>query len=255
MKKSWLTSAPFAHRGIHDNIDTPENTMPAFVKAMEAGYGIELDIHWTTDGNLIVFHDDNLLRMCGTNIKTKDIDTKRLSDYRLLGTTITPPLLKDVLKAVDGKVGLIIEVKMTPSVKTTMKLLFELLDDYNGNYCIESFDPFVLTWLKKNRPEVMRGQLASAENANKNMLTSFLSKLPFARKNQPNFIAYDIKSLPNKYVDKFMSANPDVLLITWTVKDTHELNAALTYADNYIFENIDPSKIILNSGDGTVENI
>ena len=54
----------YAHRGLHGP-GVPENSLAAFRRAAEAGYGAELDVHLTRDGRLVVIHDGDLERMCG----------------------------------------------------------------------------------------------------------------------------------------------------------------------------------------------
>lgn len=240
MEKSVLTITPYAHRGLHDNIDIPENSIPAFERAVDAGYGIELDVRLTSDGEIVVFHDDNTQRLCNINARIEDIVSTDLYKFKLLGTEYTPPLLRDVLNVISGKIPLLVEVKFTLKTPTLMKKLFELLDSYKGFYSVESFNPLVLSWLKSKRPEVMRGQLASYFDNCKTPHLLLLKALFFAKFNKPHFIAYKIEDLPNKYVDNYLKREPRTLIISWTIKNKEQQDKALKYSDNFIFENIRP---------------
>ena len=151
----------FAHRGLHDNKEVPENSMAAFRKAVEHGYGIEFDIRMTRDRKIVVFHDDSLKRMCGADKRVEELDFGQLS-LPLLGTGEKIPALADLLALVDGKVPLLIEYKSSPfgvDVKDFCEKADELLTNYKGPYMIESFDCRVPEWFRRNRPEVLRGQL------------------------------------------------------------------------------------------------
>ena len=151
---------PIAHRGFHEDANSPENSIPAFKRAVERGYGIELDLHLLSDGSLAVFHDDTLLRMTGEEGCVKDLTQEDLKNYRLGGTEHTIPTFVQVLKLVQGEVPLIIELKSEDNVPELCKATLDALDAYQGDFVIESFDPRVLMWLKKNAPEITRGQLS-----------------------------------------------------------------------------------------------
>ena len=99
----------WAHRGLHDKKrGIPENSFPAFRAAIEAGDGIELDVHLTKDGQLVVFHDDTFERICGRRGRVEDTSYEEMQKYRLAETKERIPLLSEVLQLVDGKVPLLI---------------------------------------------------------------------------------------------------------------------------------------------------
>ena len=146
-RTSLLTQIFYAHRGLFDNEgDAPENSMKAFQKAVDAGYGIEMDIQLTKDAQLIVFPDATLKRMCGVHGKVCDYTWEELSSMKLKNSEEKIPLVSEVLQLVNGKVPLIIEYKMYQSSKRLCEIGNELLSRYNGAYCIESFHPHVLMW-------------------------------------------------------------------------------------------------------------
>ena len=151
----------WAHRGLHDiKKGIPENSIPAFQAAIEAGYGIELDVHLTKDGKLVVFHDDDFRRICGEKGKVEETDYARMRTYRLSRTGEKIPLLSEVLRLVDGKVPLLIEVKLPSADTEVCRRLDEELQGYRGKYMVQSFNSLVLRWMKKHRNEIPRGQLS-----------------------------------------------------------------------------------------------
>lgn len=200
----------FAHRGFHYVDEIPENSMTAFRRAKELGYGIELDIQLTKDQVIVVHHDYDLLRTCGVKKKICDLTYQELCGYCLMGTKERIPRFVDVLREIDGDVPLLIELKMETFNTRLCKLAARALDCYQGLYCMESFHPYALYWFRKYRPKVIRGQLSEQffrekERKNipayfivKNLLTNFITK--------PDFIAYHYKyknCLPLRICRKF----------------------------------------------------
>ncbi len=237
MKKntSWLTSTVVAHRGLHNNKDIPENSLSAFANAIDKGYGIEFDVWLTDDGALIVHHDPKLKRTCGKNIKTTQIDSSRLEEYKLMGTQHSIPTFEQTLDLVNGKVNLVIEIKPTSRVEETCAKIWNTLKDYGGNYCIESFDPRVVRWWAENHPEIILGQLCDWYAFHKIMVRTW-RQYRFV-----DFLAVSIKNLPSKYYAKIRKLNPDMIIVTWTVRTAQHLELATKYADNFIFETNDKS--------------
>lgn len=187
----WL----YAHRGLHDNTgEAPENSLRAFELAVEKGYGIELDVQLTKDGVPIVFHDYNLKRSCKADIKVGDQNYKELEKFHLFNSKEKIPKLSEVLSLVDGKVPFIIELKIPLGAGKLCRAVTELLKDYKGVYCIESFNPFGLIWYRFHNPKVVRGQLSTdfiREKVKGNAVQYFVLKhllLNFLTK--PDFIAY-----------------------------------------------------------------
>lgn len=233
----------YAHRGLHDNEgDAPENTLAAFQKAVDRGYGIELDVQVTGDGQVVVAHDFNLERICGVN---RDIDTityAELQRYPIFGSKETVPLFADVLKLVDGRVPLIVELKYKNSRSLVCELADRLLRRYQGIYCVESFHPAALLWYRLNRPEVCRGQLSSnfpkhdgqrmpVHYAMRHLLTNFATA--------PDFIAYDCrdKNAVSLMLCRNLYGCPAV---AWTVKSAEQLKECQDSFDYFIFEGFEP---------------
>lgn len=148
----------YAHRGLHDKEHgIPENSLAAFRLAAEHGYGAELDVHLTRDGRLAVIHDDSLLRTAGADVKASQLTAAQLGKYRLEGTDEKIPFLEEVLPLFQGKSPLIVELKVEGNAAALAKATCDLLDQYQVDYCIESFHPLAVRWLKKHRARRVPG--------------------------------------------------------------------------------------------------
>lgn len=232
----FLKGKLIAHRGLFNNI-VPENSVEAFKLAIEKGYIIELDLHILKDNNIIVFHDDNLLRMTGLNKNIKDCTYDEIKNLKLKNTDNHIPLFNDVLELVYGKVPLLIELKHDVKVGKLEKETMKYLKKYKGEYAIMSFNPFTLLYFKKEYSNIIRGQLAYDLNDKKiNFIKKFLIKnMCFNFITKPDFIAYGIDSMPSKVIEIFRKKG---LTIGWTVKNKKDLEKARLYFDNFICESI-----------------
>ena len=72
-----LLDPPVAHRGLWSPKGAPENSLAAFEAAVDGGFGIELDVRLSSDGEVMVFHDAGLERMCGTQGRLADRTASR----------------------------------------------------------------------------------------------------------------------------------------------------------------------------------
>lgn len=236
--KTWLVEYPIAHRGLHTD-EMPENSLGAFQNAIDNGYPIELDVHLTCDGTVVVFHDDSLARVTNKDGYVKNLTKDTLKDYSLFGTKYTIPTFKEVLDLVAGQVPILIEVKNTGKVGELESTLLKILKDYTGEYAIQSFNPYVLEWFKKNAPQIARGQLAGYFKGEK---LSFIKKFALKRMllnkkiSCPDFISYDARNVPNRFVKKYKK----LPLLVWCVRSQDEYLKKVKYCDNIIFENFEP---------------
>ena len=240
----------YAHRGLHDDA-SPENSLSAFQKAVDHGYGMELDVRLTKDRQMVVMHDGNLLRMCGVDRHVKAVTLDEFRRCRLLGTLESPPTLDEVLSAVDGKTPLIIEMKSDgPQSKQLPPQLYRRMQSYGGMWCVESFDPRLICWFKRHAPHVIRGQLAFdparlgdrehrgfAFWCGARMLMNFLSR--------PDFVAYAYESEGN-YSLKAMRILFRPWMAAWTVRSNEDLKNLKGRYDLMIFEAFEP-KIFRNT--------
>lgn len=240
---SFLMKHHYAHRGLHDNRSSaPENSMAAFERAAADGYGIELDVQLTRDRVPVVFHDETLSRVCGVSGNVRDYTFDELQAFPLLASGERIPRFADALKLVDGRVPLIIEIKIHERASEVCARADEILRDYKGPYCVESFDPRALAWYKKHRPQVVRGQLSS--NFNKpgkrepftQLLVHYLLLNVLGR---PDFIAYD--HLHKRSISRLLCRHLfGALSVAWTIKSQAELDAAKDDFDLFIFEQFMP---------------
>lgn len=246
-QKQW---APFkgvyyAHRGLHDNeSEAPENSLPAFKKAVKAGYGIELDVQLTKDRVPVVFHDFTLERACGKPGKVYEYTYEELQQFPLFQSNERIPRFEEILKEVDGKVPLIVEIKLEWMDLTVCAFVDKLLKEYKGMYCIESFNPLVLTWYRRYHNDVLRGQLSDAflkEGEYRGVLYWILQNLLLNWMTKPDFVAYNHKYADNlsrrlcRKLYKNMAA-------AWTIKSQQELEAAKEEFDVFIFDSFIPKK-------------
>lgn len=184
-----LLRIDYAHRGFHGE-GAPENSLSAYSRAVEHGFGIEIDVQLSADGKIFVFHDETLKRMCGCDKKLSELTSSELRALRLADTDEQIPTLDEVLDLVDARVPLLIEVKYYSRTKELCELLASRLDSYIGSFAVQSFDPRVLRYFKKKRPRFARGQLVGkikmrkGENpfvafALRHLLLNFLSRPDF----------------------------------------------------------------------------
>ncbi len=237
----WLKDYKYAHRGLHDP-SRPENTLAAFTAAMEKGYGIELDIHLSSDGELIVFHDNTLDRITGMTGKVEDYSAAQLTQMAVCGTGHTIPTLKEVLAAVGGRVPLLIETKNEGGAGPLEVRLSALMKDYDGHFAVQSFSPFSIGWFAKNDPGVLRGQLSSRfhEGAEhiapikrfviRHMLTNFLAK--------PQFVSYETDGISSSIIRRMRRCG--LYSLVWVVRSAKTQAATAKYVDTIIFEDYTP---------------
>ena len=225
-----------AHRGLFKNAppyDRPENSLGAFRAAVKAGYGIELDVRFSRDNKLVVFHDEKLTRLCGEDIRVCDLTADELTSRRILGGSEHIPLLKEALDVIGGAVPIIIEIKCTKNEKcaSLCRAVAEMLDGYDGPFCVESFNPKVVRWFRKNRPHVFIGQLSEAflRDGNRGADACIICK-----RGRPDFVAYNCHHVDAAFrIWRNIYRSPAA---AWTVRTQEELDAIRDYYNCYIFE-------------------
>lgn len=239
-----LRGHAYAHRGLHGK-GIPENSMAAFKAALDGGYGIELDIHLIKDGNLAVLHDSSLKRTAGADVKITELTTAQLSDYTLEGTSETIPTFDQVLKLYNGKKPLIIELKADGSnQRALVAAAVKAMEGYCGKYCMESFDPRCVYWLKKDFPHIIRGQLTENYFKTKNKLPAILKFL--LRHNmlnfitRPDFVSYRFSDRKDTVTNSLCRKLWHLEGVTWTLRSQEEYNDAVKEGWLPIFENFTP---------------
>lgn len=221
-----------AHRGIHDNNKIYENTLQAIKKARDKNYIIEIDIHLTKDNKIIVFHDNNIKRITGIDKIVEENTYKELNEQNIIHI----PLLEEILELVDGKVPLLIEIKQPNKVGQLETTLMNILNNYQGKYAIQSFNPKVLYWFKRNYKDILRGQLSS--KFDKTNLPTYkkiiLKNMLFNKVTKPHFISYKYNQLPINKIKHYQKKNIKVL--GWTITTKEDYDKYIDIYDNLICE-------------------
>ena len=234
----------YAHRGLHGE-GIPENSLPAFARAAEQGFGIELDVQLSSDGVIMVFHDDTLARMTGVEGKLCEYTCEELGLMRLGDSTETIPTLDRVLEVVEGRVPLLIELKgeSAGGDGALCEKLAKRLETYGGAYCVESFNPMILSWFKRHRPAIARGQLVTntlKERPKGNKILNFLlAHLMLNVVSRPDFVAY------NEKYNRELALRLNIGLFrapsfVWTVRDIQTWRAFRKAGSPSIFEGFLP---------------
>jgi glycerophosphoryl diester phosphodiesterase len=233
----WVSGAPIAHRGLHTgDFLRPENSLAAFRAAADAGYAIELDVHLTSDGTVVVMHDENLKAMTGDPHNISELTAAQVTRLRLLGGAETVPTLRQVLQTVRGRVPVFVEVKNQGDVGALEDAVAAELASAGGPVAVMSFNPFSLARIAENAPNIPRGQLAGTFRGER---LSLLRKVVLGRmlmnwKSRPQFIAYELEGLPS--AGTWLQLRRGRPVIVWVAR-THEAFArAEGFGDNVIFD-------------------
>ena len=214
----------FAHRGLHDGATFIENSLLAFAAALERGAGIECDLRLTADNQVIVFHDADALRLCGSHAIIARSTRAELARFSVGNRPI--PTLGQLLRLVDGRVPLLLEAKVDERFWPFGPAMLEALKDYSGAYGVMSFDPRLPRWFKTNAPHIRRGLVIS-------------DKLPSLRRwsammlADPQFLSVHRAALDQSWVAR---ARRRIPVTAWTIRTAAERAAAEPLADALIWE-------------------
>ncbi len=235
----------FAHRGLYDNdAGVPENSLAAFKNAARHGYGCELDVQFTKDKKLIVFHDNDFKRASGVDTPVWELTYDEVQRLPLFGSDERAPLFSEVLRCMDGRAPLIVEIKAEGVDTAWYREVFEAtkkeLKGYKGEYCIESFHPYVVRLVKKHMPQVLRGQLVGGvrdRGALKKPVALALAWLLTSFYTRPQFIAYD-----ERYIGRPLRAAKRLgaMSVMWTVRTLERCRELEKTEGAIIFEHCDP---------------
>lgn len=238
-----LQSTDYAHRGLH-SAAIPENSLAAFALARDAGYGIELDIRLSADGEIFVFHDENIKRMCQKSAVIHKMTSAEIRSLYLKGTDERIPTLSEALELIDGRVPILIEVKSAPNEYALCRAVCELLDGYQGAFAMQSFSPKVLSYFKKYRPRFARGQLVTkidkqSKEVKSPILRFALTHMLLNTLSRPDFISIDGKLLREPaffIITRLFAAKGFV----WTVRKPEQYRFCKNQGLFTIFEHIHP---------------
>lgn len=231
-KNSWLLNVPIAHRGLYDD-NNPENTLPAFERAIENNYAIETDVQMSKDGVLFCYHDNNALRVCGVDKDVREMTIDEIKKLRPLNKNYEVLTFEEFLNIVNGRTPLLIEIKDQNKRKGIEKKVVDLLKRYKGEFAVQSFNPFIVRRIQKLAPEFLRGVLTTRVNSVNapRIVMRFMTKFHFKYIVKCDFFNENLDDL---LVNKKYSENYYVL--TYTVKTPNDVQTAELFADNVVFE-------------------
>lgn len=235
---SWLVDRPIAHRGFHDmNKARWENTLSAFGAAADRGYAIECDVHLTADGEVVVFHDDELKRLTGEDGYVWQRTAAELGALRVGGTADHVPTLYEMLAHVGGRVPIVIELKGIPGRDHGLvRKVARALKGYDGKAAIMSFDHWLIREFAEHAPGVPAGLTAWGDKDHE--IEAHFSMLAHGI----SFVSYGVVHLPNRFV-RFVRDRLGMPVITWTVRDQAAVEATFANADQMTFEGFEPGAV------------
>lgn len=230
----WLFERPIAHRGLHDKTLT-ENSMGSFRAALEKGYNIEIDVHLLKSGEIAIFHDYSLKRVCGKDVKIADLTLEDIKgDDYLLPCGEHIPLLTELIELVEGKTGILLEVKFAGFSYKLEQAVLDIIKGKESFIALQCFSPYTMRWFRKNAPEFCQGLLTAS------VLLQLES--PLLKSVKPDFLAHDVNAITPYFKKKVAKNNYKTLY--WTVRTEKSVVKAIeAKADNIIFEHIDLEKI------------
>lgn len=233
---AFLSQRPYAHRGLHGG-GVIENSRAAFAAAIAGGFGIELDVQMSRDGEALVFHDATLERLTDAEGAVADRRSDELVAILLKGSVERIPRLVEILGLVAGRVPLLIEIKVKHAPVGPLCLAVRRsLEGYRGDVAVMSFHPDVGRWFREHAPRLTRG-LVVTEGRQKGIDVAirggFIRAMSLFRA-KPDFLAYDIGNLPSGFAARQRGRGLPVL--TWTVRTGEQEGVAARHADEIIFE-------------------
>ena len=233
-RAAFLAHRAYAHRGLHHEGGPIENSMPAFSAALAAGYGIECDVRLSRDGIAFVFHDAELDRLTDTTGPVATRTAVELDAIALKGGNGGIPRLSALLSLVGMRVPVLIELKIDAvrEIAPLCRAVLGDLSEHPSQAVIMSFHPGVGAWFAHNASHIVRGLVMSEENA-RGWAASLRRRLDIAGA-KPDFLAYDIRSLPSTNATLFRAMGHPVL--SWTVCTAQDRARATQHADAIIFE-------------------
>ena len=216
----------FAHRGLHGP-GVPENSLAAFRAALEFGAGIECDVRISGDGQVMVFHDHDLRRLCASALAVESTPAAVLAGQKLFDSGEHIPSLGELLELVGGRVPLLVEVKCRGGNSAHVaRAVINELEAYSGPVGVMSFEASVGKWLARHAPEIRRG-LVISERA------GALDRWRSIRSASPQFLAIDFGALARPWAEK---ARRTRWIYSWTIRAPGQRETAEVHADALIWE-------------------
>ena len=245
--EAWdhLTGAPLAHRGLWAPDAAPENSLGAFQHAAENGYGVELDVRLSADGEAMVFHDDTLARMTGAEGRVRDHAAKALQALALNGSDETIPTLAEALAVIGHHSLVLIECKTASGeVGPLEQRVHDVLLDHKGPVAVIGFNAYSHAWFADRFPKILRGlnshAYADGEARMSAEAVAALRALEHVAIAKPHFLALGLDMLPDAKAAEHRAKGLPV--VAWTVRSPDQWSAVSEACDNYIFEGFTPPK-------------
>lgn len=242
---SALLTRPITHRGYHDcAAGRVENSRAAIRAAIDAGYGAEIDVQLSADGQAMVFHDYDLGRLTERTGPVRQHTAAALSHIALTDGGETIPTLAEILRLVAGRIPLLIEIKdqdgaLGPGVGPLEQAVARDLKGYDGDVALMSFNPHAVAALAEMAPAIPRGLVTCAFTAEDWPLVpearrDHLRGIPDFAATGASFISHDARDLGAAPVATLKSAGVPVLC--WTIRTKEEEALARRVANNVTFE-------------------
>ena len=225
---NWLNKLPIAHRGLHSNANNIyENTKESFLAAVNENYAIECDVVLSKDHEVVVFHDENLKRLCNLDKNVSSLTMNELRSLKIYESNSNIISLDEMLHVVSAHVPIIIEIKgkFTPFIEERIQ---EIIRSYKGPIALKTFNLKSVEWLIKFLPYVYKGLVI---DSNTNNFEAILDL-------NIDFVSCDIEFIESNLIDRVKKKG--LPIITWTVDNEDKKKKANLIADNIIFENIRP---------------
>ena len=219
MKNSWIKNSPICYKGIYDNITIVENTMPAINTAVELGYNLYLNLSLTKDNQLIVFDNKKSSILLASCKKVDSVVVDEEDSLKLINTEATAPLLTELLRIIDGKVGIVFKIDNNKNYKRIVTLLIKQLALYKGDTAIVAPTYKIYFFIKRLNKDITCG-LNLRKNSSKYLYNALLfANTKFIKLARPDFIICDISDLNNRHLDDYLQSNPYSYIISHTVTD------------------------------------
>jgi glycerophosphoryl diester phosphodiesterase len=232
---AWLVERPIAHRGYHDmNRTVWENTLPAFQRAIDQNFAIECDVRLAGDGEIVVFHDNDLRRLTGREGFVWQKTGDEMTALTIGDTSDHAPRLAELLALVDGRVPLVIELKGAAGHDDgLLETLGAMLSGYRGKVAVMSFNHWLVRGFKRVMPDIPRGLTAWGTTVRD--IEAHFSMLA----HDIDFVSFDVEALDNAFV-RFVRERLGMPVITWTVQAQPAVTRTFELADQMTFEGFDP---------------
>ena len=234
----------YAHRGLHNwEAGLPENSLPAFAKAVEGGFGVELDVRLTADNKIVVIHDSHLWRLCGVDNYVEKMTLKDLRSLKLQHSQERIPTLEEALSVIGETTPVMVELKVeNNNYELLCALTWSVMSSRPGQYSIQSFNPLAVRWFKEHQPSVIRGQLMQGTLPNNEIgqFQAFLGRNLFSNMfTRPNFESYNYqdRARASLWMAKNVLGMPEV---SWTITDSETYASLKKKGCIIIFEGFHP---------------